>query len=254
MMLGSTVSGSSIGTNDSPPISKSIEPNEEYDENWALWLELETNDHPFGNPYNFCTRENESTLACFTTTTADPCLWEFLVSIATHAEAGTFIILSESHWGLRLCIPTQPVFSQQPKDIHVIWGLMLSPQRNGNYVQKQMKHCSGAEITKEVLGHLKYSSPIHQTLTIPRIMPRMSSMLLVRSATDRPGVIPPQTSNLGFVGQFVEIPRYSCVDISYGIRTAQIATSQLTGISLPDDEDEDRGSTLVNLFRILFWK
>lgn len=254
LMLGSTVSGSSTGTSDYPPPPRPIEPNEEYDENWTIWLELGTHDHTFGNPYNFCTRVNDSTIASFTVTTADPCLWEFLASIATHAEAGTYITLPESHWELSLCIPTQPVFSQQPENIHVIWGFALFPKTSGNYIQKPMENCSGTEITKEVLGHLNYHSLVRHTMTIPRLMPRMSSMLLVRSLTDRPEVIPPNTSHLGLVGQFVEIPWYSCVDISYGIRTAQFATSRLMGIPLPDDKHDHRGFTTMNLLRILFCK
>lgn len=117
-----------------------------------------------------------------------------------------------------------------------------------------MEECSGAEITTEVLGHLKYPSLVHHTMTIPRLMPRMTSMLLVRSMTDRPEAIPPKSSNIGLVGPFVEIPGYTCVDISYGIRTAQVATSRLMGIPLPNDGNENRGSTSMNLLRLLFWK
>jgi oleate hydratase len=254
MMLGSTVSGSSSGTNSHHPVSKPIEPADELDENWALWLELETNQLTFGNPYNFCTRLNESILASFTITTADSSLWEFLVSIADHSAAGTMIMLQESNWKLRLCIPTQPVFSQQPRDTYVIWGFMLFPRRKGNYVQKLMEQCSGAEILTEVLGHLGYPTLVHHTMTIPRLMPRMTSMLLVRSMTDRPEIVPANSLNFGFIGQFVEIPRYSSVDISYGIRTAQVATSRLMGIPLPKNAHDDLASTPMNLLRLFYWK
>lgn len=254
LMLGSTVSGSVTGSNDYPPSPRSIELNEEYDENWTIWLELGTHDHEFGNPYNFCTRVDDSTIASFTVTTGDPYLWDFLASITTHAEAGTYISLPNSRWKLSLCVPTQPVFSQQPGNVHVLWGFALFPKTKGNYIQKPMEMCSGAEILTEALRHLKYPSLAHHTLTIPRLMPRMSSMLLVRSLTDRPEVIPPNSSNIGLVGQFVEIPWYSCVDMSYGIRSAQVATAHLTGTSLPDDEHGHWGSTAMSLLRVLFWK
>lgn len=254
LMLGSTVSGSSTGTCDYPPPTRSIEPNDEYDENWTIWLELSAHDHEFGNPYNFCTRVDDTTLASFTVTTADPYFWKFLASIATPAEAGTYILLPKSNWELRLCIPTQPVFSQQTEDIHVIWGFALFPKVSGNYVQKPMEACSGAEVLTELLEHLNYHSTVHHTITIPRLMPRMSSPLLIRSMADRPEVIPSKTSNFALVGQFVEIPWYSCVDISYGIRTAQIATSQLMGIPFPEDKRDRMGSTISSLLRILFSK
>jgi oleate hydratase len=254
LMLGSTVSGSSTGTHNYPPPTRSIELNEEYDENWTIWLELITHGHTFGNPYNFCTRVDDSTLTSFTITTADTCFWEFLASIATHAEAGAFVLLPKSNWDLRLCIPMQPVFGQQPENIHVIWGFALFPKASGNYVQKSMEACSGAQVITEILGHLNYHSTVDDTTTIPRHMPRMSSLLLVRSIADRPEVIPPKTSHLALVGQFVEIPWYSCVDMSYGIRTAQIATSQLTGIPLLDDKHGHTGSTTRSTLRVLFWK
>ncbi|KAJ6035832.1 hypothetical protein N7540_000111 [Penicillium herquei] len=254
MMIGSTTSGSSIGTNDTPPIFTSMEPNDEYDENWKLWLELGTQNYTFGNPYNFCTRINDSILGSFTMTISDTPLWEFLTSRAAQAECGTFIILPDSNWELRLCIPTQPVFSQQPQNVHVIWGFTLFPGRKGNYVKKSMEECSGTQITAEVLQHLQYYPAPPNTLTIPNIMPRMTSMLLIRSKKDRPDVIPPNTSNLALVGPFVEIPEYTCVDISYGIRTAQVATSRLMNLSLQNDELRERFSTIKNLRRILCWK
>jgi oleate hydratase len=132
-------------------------------------------------------------------------------------EAGTFISLKESPWKLSCCIPTQPVFSQQPMNMSVFWGFALFPKRPGSYVKKPMYDCSEAEITTEVLGHLHFSSPPLHTITIARVMPRMTAMLLIRSLSlsDRASVIPPNTSNLGLVGQFVEIPHYSCVDTSY---------------------------------------
>ncbi|KAJ5704062.1 hypothetical protein N7493_011200 [Penicillium malachiteum] len=254
MMLGSSTSGSSIGTNDASPMFNSLEPDDEYDENWKLWLELGTQNDKFGNPYNFCTRMNDSILGSFTMTITDRPLWEFLTSRAAQADCGTFIMLPDSNWELRLCIPTQPVFSQQPQNVYVIWGFTLFPSRKGNYVNKSMEECSGTQITAEVLQHLQYHPVPPNTLTIPSLMPRMTSMLLVRSKTDRPDVIPPNTSNLALVGQFVEIPDYTCVDVSYGIRAAQIATSRLMNVSMPDDELRERFATIKNLLRLLSWR
>ncbi|KAJ5814506.1 hypothetical protein N7474_006283 [Penicillium riverlandense] len=253
MTLGSTVSGVTRGTNDRPPGRHSLEPHDELDESWSLWLEIGSRSDVFGNPYNFCTRESESLLESFTITTADPSLIEY-VDLHAHnvTEAGTFISFQESSWKLSCCIPTQPVFSQQPKTIRIFWGFALLPKRPGNYVKKPMYDCSGAEITKEVLGHLHFSSPTLRTMTIPRVMPRMSAMLLIRSLGDRPPVIPQNISNLGLVGQFAEIPHFSCVDTSYSVRTAQVAVSQLMGIDV--QYVKEKKPSILDLLRSLLWK
>lgn len=253
MILGSTVSGVTRGTNDRPPGRHSLEPRDELDDNWSLWLEIGSKSPVFGNPYNFCTREAESILESFTITTADSSLIQYVDSHAHNVtEAGTFISFQESSWKLSCCIPTQPVFSQQPNTTRIFWGFALFPKRPGNYVKKPMYDCSGAEITIEVLGHLHFSSPTLRTMAIPRVMPRMSAMLLVRSCSDRPPVIPQNTSNLGLVGQFVEIPHYSCVDTSYSVRTAQVAVSQLMGMDM--QYGEEKKPSILALLRTLLWR
>ncbi|KAJ5987120.1 hypothetical protein N7451_011485 [Penicillium sp. IBT 35674x] len=249
---GSTVSGMTRGTNDHPPGRHSLEPHDELDENWAIWLEIGTRNDILGNPYNFCTRESESLLESFTITTSDPGLIEYIdLHTHNHTEAGSIISFDESPWKLTCCIPTQPVFVHQPANIRIFWGFALFARRQGDYVRKPMYDCSGAEITKELLGHLHFASQPSKTTTIPRVMPRMTAMLLIRSPNDRPQVIPPSISNLALIGPFVEIPHYSCVDTSYGVRTAQLAVSRLMGLDL---RFEQKKSSFLDLLRILLWK
>lgn len=255
MTLGSTVSGSATGTNDHQPIWQPIETGEELDENWSLWLELGTRHRKFGNPYNFCARQSESMMESFTITTEDLAFFQ-QISALSHATvgAGAFISLPECHWRLNICIPAQPVFSKQPYNVRVLWGFALFPWSKGNYVKKPMLECSGAEVMIELLRHLDIPPEllIRRTVTIPRVMPRMSSILLSRYSRDRPEIIPQNTCNIGFIGQFVEIPRYSCADMSYGIRTAQMAVSQLMGV---DIQKEERWKLpLPTLLRISFWE
>lgn len=56
--LGSTVLGCTTRTHEHPPVLQSIEPAEQLDENWSLWLELRSRHSKFGNPYNFCTHQS----------------------------------------------------------------------------------------------------------------------------------------------------------------------------------------------------
>ncbi|KGO57608.1 hypothetical protein PEX1_019570 [Penicillium expansum] len=41
-----------------------------------------------------------------------------------------------SNWGLRLCLPVQPVFAYQSYDVYVFWGFALFPENNGELVKR----------------------------------------------------------------------------------------------------------------------
>jgi oleate hydratase len=253
--LGSTMSGTAIGSNDEEPVILSHYPNEELDENWSIWLALSSKDKEFGNPYSFCTRRSQSMLESFTITTEELTLFNYLTSVSlSTSTTGALIVLQESQWKLNLCIPAQPVFHDQPPNVRVLWGFALFPECKGNYVKKPMIQCSGAEILAEVLKHVRFPTELlfRHTVTIPRVMPRMSSLLLAHSCDERPAPTLHNTSNIGLVGQFVEIPEYSCLDMSYGVRAAQIAVSQLLDLAVP--AVKMRRSQAKVFLRILLWK
>lgn len=253
--IGSTMSGTAIGSNDEQPVILSHYPNEELDENWSIWLALCSKDKEFGNPYSFCTRRSQSILESFTITTEELTLFNYLTSVSlSTSTTGALIVLQESHWRLNLCIPAQPVFRDQPQNVRVLWGFALFPECRGNYIKKPMLQCSGAEILAEVLKHVNFPTELlfRHTVTIPRVMPRMSSLLLARSWDERPEPVPQNICNIGLVGQFVEIPEYSCLDMSYGVRAAQIAVSQLLDLAIPSVKM--RRSQLNIFLRILLWR
>ena len=251
--LGSTISGSAVGTNDISPVWQSINADDMLDQNWSAWLDLGNKHHDFGDPYEFCTRQSESMLESFTITTWDLGFFNNLRAISQcTSEAGAFIFLKDSCWKINLCIPSQPVFPEQPGNVRVLWGLAHSPECEGNYVNKPMLQCPGTDIMAELLGHLNlhYQMSMPGTITIPRAMPRMSAMLLTRAPSDRPQVIPHAFSNVGLIGHFVEIPRNTCVDVSYGIRTAQMAVSGLMGHQTRIDP---LTSTVSALQKVMSW-
>jgi oleate hydratase len=255
---GSTVSGSAVGTNNIPPTWHSIEAGDHLDANWALWLEAGNKYDDIGNPYTFCTRKSESMLESFTITTEHIEFVEYLHSqLQCTCQAGAIILMNNSSWGLRLCLPVQPVFAQQAHDVRVLWGFALSPESEGKHVKKTMLACSGAEILSEILHHLDISKEmtaevLKRSITIPRAMPRMSSGLLTRSLKDRPCIAPKSVVNLGLVGSFVETPWRSCVDTSYGVHVAKAAVSRLMEL-----EDWPKDSSCPSTSRViatLLWR
>lgn len=234
--LGSTVSGSAIRTNDLPPAWLSVEARDHLDANWGLWLQAGNKYPDHGNPYTFCTRKSESILESFTVTTEHIGFVEYLQSLPKcQSQAGAIILMKKSGWGIRLCLPIQPVFAQQSREVCVLWGFAPFPENKGVHIKKSMLFCSGAEVMSEILHLLDLSGEmatevLQRSITIPRVMPRMSSTLLTRSFEDRPCIAPKSVVNLALVGPFVETPWRTCVDTSYGIHVARAAVSRLMGL------------------------
>ncbi|KAI7974269.1 hypothetical protein EIK77_006204 [Talaromyces pinophilus] len=251
---GSTSSGCYVGADDCPPRLPELDEAQNLDENWSLWLELANKNAHIGNPYNFCTRSRESMLESFTITTEDLEFFDQLSHMSSRGAAGNMISLVKSRWKLNICVPLQPVFTDQSSGQRVLWGYANSPLCEGNYVRKAMVDCTGSEILSELLTHLHIRSQqlIQRTVTIPRVMPRMTTHLLPHSPSDRPNITPRTVANIGIVGQFVDMPCYTSADISYGVRSARIAVSRLMGCS--DDNNDvkrDWQMTLSNISKIL---
>ncbi|PYH54061.1 oleate hydratase [Aspergillus niger CBS 101883] len=209
--LGSVMSGSTTGTNTSPPSLELMDIEKDLDENWLLWLELSTKNPIFGNAYNFCTRMAESRLESFTVTFSSPEFFNrFTALTGDKVGSGTFVTLKDTPWLLSINLPQQPLFPDQPAHVQVLWGYAMYPEREGDYIKKPM---------------LEYHS-----ITLPCVVPRAAATLLVRLRSDRPPVIPPGIDNLGLIGQFVDIPGEVAVTMDYGVRSAQTAVRQLMGL------------------------
>ncbi|KAJ5392434.1 oleate hydratase [Penicillium cosmopolitanum] len=228
--LGSSVSGSTSGTNTKPPSLELLKAEDRLDENWSLWLAFGST---LGDPYNFCTRINESRVETFTITfQSTECLDHLIKSVKAEAGSRTLIILQKSNWSINLLIPSQPLFSHQSRDMSVIWGYCSTPNHIGNYVKKAMLSCSGQEISVELAEHLKIPREfmLNNSINIPHVMPRLAAPLLTRSSGDRPKVIPKKITNLAVVGQFVEIPDETCAIVNYSICGAHAAVNRLVGL------------------------
>jgi oleate hydratase len=63
------------------------------------------------------------------------------------------------------------------------------------------------------------------------MMPFITSQFLRRTEGDRPQVVPEESKNLAFVGQFSEIPEDVVFTVEYSIRSAQIAVYSLLGLN-----------------------
>ncbi|KAF2806000.1 myosin-cross-reactive antigen [Mytilinidion resinicola] len=226
--LGSMTSNASIGTNTEAP--DPILEEELQDGSWDLWTKLAAKSPSLGNPSVFSTRINESLWESFTITLSNP---ELLTRISglTHNEPGTGALMTfkDSNWLLSIVVPHQPHFADQPVDTFVLWGYGLFPTALGNYVPKKMSDCTGQELLTELLGHLHF--PLHPILehaiVRPCVMPYITSQFLTREKGDRPKVVPEGSTNLGLVGQFVEIEEDTVFTVEYSVRGAQMAMAKM---------------------------
>ena len=160
------------------------------------------------------------------------CLDHLIKSVKAEAGSRTLIVLQKSNWSINLLIPCQPLFSHQFEDVSVIWGYCSTPNRVGNYVKKAVLSCSGQEILVELaeLLNIPREFMLNNSITIPRVMPRLAAPLLTRASADRPRVIPEKMTNLAVVGQFVEIPNETCATADYSVCGAHAAVNRLVGL------------------------
>lgn len=252
--LGNIMSGATTGTNTTPPDLELIEIHKDLDENWLLWLELCTKNPKFGNAYNFCTRMLQSRLEVFTVTLKSPEFFNRFVAL-TGDQPGSvpYVTIKDSAWLFNISVPQQPFFPDQPPEVQVFWGYAMHPEKTGDFIKKPMINCSGEEIMAELLHHLKFplETITRDSITIPCILPRMTSMLLPRVTSDRPQTIPEAMTNMGVIGQFVEIPNEVVCSMDYGVKGAQMVVRQLMGLQEPVKPSKPKKSSVFGLSRFL---
>ncbi|KAE8153789.1 oleate hydratase [Aspergillus avenaceus] len=230
--LGSVSSASVVGSNnEAPPAQGNYEDITNHD--WFLWKMLNTKSNKFGDPSTYISGTEDSKVETFTVTLRDSKFLELFEKL-THDRPGSGALVSipDSNWMLSLSVPHQPLFPDQPANVQVVWGYGLYHNKPGNYVQKPMLDCTGEEILTEVLGHLNIPQDeiLPTAITIPCVTPLGTAAMLKRSQHNRPEVIPHNTTNLAFVGQFAEIPHDTSFSMEYSVRGAQLAVYNLMGL------------------------
>lgn len=238
--LGSMTSGSAPGTNTTPPAAmpKNHWVHDHPDPIWKFWLGLsESSSNPhrakFGDPRLFREHQGESMGVAFTITMFDQSFTQHLLAWAGSTH-GTCPLLSfrDCPWLLSITIPQQPYFKDQPADTTVFWGYGLYPDQPGRFVHKPMTECSGREILTELLmlmGH-PLEPTLENSITLPVLMPLITSPYIRRDKDSRPQVVPRGSQNLGLMGQYVEMARDVTFTMEYSVRSAQIAVYELMGL------------------------
>src|SRR5262245_14062355 len=148
------------------------------------------------------------------------------ISALTGSEPGRggLVTLKDSGWVLSLSVFHQPEIIGQPPGTSVWWGYGLYPERNGDFVRKRMDQCTGAEILEETLRHLRFdrhlAAIMASSICVPCNMPYVNNIWLPRIRSDRPPAVPEGATNLGLIGQYVEVPREIAFTIECSVRSA----------------------------------
>ncbi len=224
LTIGSMTTGSSIGSMDNPAKLK--------EESWTLWENIAKKSSNFGKPSVFNGNIEKSKWISFTITTHDRSFLNMIQQI-TKQKTGTEGPMSfpDSNWLITLGIPYRPYFLDQPKDTYVCWGYGLFPDKKGNFINKKMSECNGKELFLELCYHFGFQNKaqkiLKSTTCIPCMMPYITSQFMPRKDGDRPQVVPTESENFAFLGQFCEMPEDIVFTIEYSVRSAQTAVYKL---------------------------
>lgn len=236
---GGCVENSTFGSQNTPaPFNTEIKEGG----GWDMWRKIAAQDSSFGNPDKFCYNPEESNWMSATVTTLDDKIPPYIQKICQRdpfsgrTVTGGIVTVKDSNWLLSWTFNRQPQFRSQPKNQLVGWIYGLFSDKEGNFIKKPMRECTGKEICMEWLYHLGVPESEIETLaensanTVPCMMPYITAFFMPRTKGDRPDVVPAGAVNFAFLGQFAETERDTIFTTEYSIRTGMEAVYTLLDI------------------------
>ena len=237
---GSLVESSSYGDNETAP-SLDIDT----EESFRLWKNIAKKSDDFGRPEVFTSDIDKSNWESATITVKDKKIADYIQKITKRSPytgnvvTGGIVTALDSSWLMSWTINRQGQYIDQPKDEFAVWVYALFTDKEGDYIKKPMKECTGEEISKEWLYHLgvptdEIEELVKETSSVPVFMPFITAQFMPRSFGDRPYVVPKNAVNFAFLGQFVETlddpGRDTVFTTEYSGRCAMEAVYVLTGV------------------------
>lgn len=203
-----------------------------------LWKKVAAKKKGLGDPTPFFSKPEETNWESFTVTLKSDKLHKLIESMSNNvAGSGALMTFKDSNWLMSIVVAAQPHFRNQPLGEMIFWGYGLHTGCKGNYVQKPMRDCTGEEILDELLFHLHLQEKTNEIKedivnVIPCMMPYIDAQFQPRKMSDRPNVVPPNSTNFAMISQFVEIPKDMVFTEEYSVRAARIAVYEL--LHLPE--------------------
>ena len=217
-----------------------------YGESWDMWkaIAAQAKHGEFGNPDVFCNNIEETNWMSATVATSNEEIIQHIINICKRdprngkVTTGGIVTVKDStdNWYLSWTINRQPQFKSQDKNMVLVWLYSLSKNKEGNYVKKPMRECTGAEVAMEWLYHIGIPQNEIEDLahnacnTTTCFMPYIDAFFQPRKNEDRPLVVPKGAINFAFIGQFAETPRDTIFTTEYSIRTGMEAVYTLLDV------------------------
>lgn len=239
LTVGGLVENSAFGSQTEPA---KLDDNLSDDGGWSTWKKIAKQSDDFGHPEKFCGDVEKTNWESATVETLDEEIFPYIKAITGrdvltgHVVTGGIVTAKDSSWLLSWTINRQPQFRNQPDGHALVWVYGLFTDREGDYVKKPMRDCTGEEICEEWLYHIGVpEDKIHDLAanhcnTIPCMMPFVTAFFMPRQKDDRPLVRPKGSKNFAFIGQFAETPRDTIFTTEYSMRTGMEAVYDLLDI------------------------
>ena len=239
LTVGGLVENSAFGSQTEPA---KLDDNLSDDGGWSTWKKIAKQSDDFGHPEKFCGDVEKTNWESATVETLDEEVFPYIKAITGrdvltgHVVTGGIVTAKDSSWLLSWTINRQPQFRNQPDGHALVWVYGLFTDREGDYVKKPMRDCTGEEICEEWLYHIGVpEDKIHDLAanhcnTIPCMMPFVTAFFMPRQKDDRPRVRPKGSKNFAFIGQFAETPRDTIFTTEYSMRTGMEAVYDLLDI------------------------
>ena len=214
-------------------------------ESWDLWKNIasQASNGEFGNPDKFCGNVDLTNWMSATIEVSDENIIKHIINICKRdprkgkVTTGGIVTVKDSteNWYLSWTINRQPQFKSQNKNSILVWVYALNTTKQGNFIEKAIKTCTGKEICEEWLYHIGIPTNEIETYadkcnTTTCYMPYINAFFQPREEKDRPLVVPKESINFAFVGQFAETPRDTIFTTEYSIRTGMEAVYTLLKI------------------------
>ena len=213
---------------------------------WNLWKNIarQAKNGEYGNPDKFCNDFEATNWMSATVATSDEKVIRHIMDIckrdprAGKVTTGGIVTVKDStdNWYLSWTINRQPQFRAQDKNTVLVWVYALNTNKEGNYVKKAMRDCTGEEVCREWLYHIGVPTNEIDELaknacnTTTCFMPFINAFFQPRKEEDRPLVVPHGAVNFAFLGQFAETPRDTIFTTEYSIRTGMEAVYTLLNV------------------------
>ena len=215
-----------------------------FGESWNMWRNIAAQGSDYGHPEVFCSDVDKTNWMSATIATSNEEIIDHIMKICKRdprsgkVTTGGIVTVKDStdNWYLSWTINRQPQFKAQDKNLVLVWVYSLSTDKEGNYVKKPMKKCTGIEVCKEWLYHIGIDINRIDLLaenacnTTTCYMPYINAFFQPRKHEDRPLVVPHGAKNFAFIGQFAETPRDTIFTTEYSIRTGMEAVYTLLNI------------------------